>query len=379
MTVEVKSEETQVAVEVVSQKEEEPSSKVVGESEKKVVDEMVENVVVDEPSKPTVVEKSPSFKEESNYLSDLKECERKALTELRSKLEEAILGNTFLIKEVEKKEPENSSNECEDKEKKDGEESEKPAQKEAEPEDGPKSGGCEEEKANKEGETEEQPVEDVEVVGQKGEEEKKPDVGTEDIGVVIDRDVSIWGVPLLPSKGNEGTDVVLLKFLRARDFKVNEAFEMLRKTLQWRKDLKIDSILDEDLGSELGSVAYMDGFDRDGHPICYNIYGVFDDEELYQKTFGTEEKSTKFLKWRFQLMEKGIQKLKLKPSGVSSLLQINDLKNAPGPSKKELRSATKKAVALLQDNYPEFVARNVSFSSNLSLYFHFYCQEYNSK
>jgi len=58
-------------------------------------------------------------------------------------------------------------------------------------------------------------------------------------------------------------------------------------------------------------------------------------------------------------MEKGIQKLELKPSGVTSLLQINDLKNSPGPAKKEVRLAIKQALGLLQDNYPEFVARNI--------------------
>ena len=57
-------------------------------------------------------------------------------------------------------------------------------------------------------------------------------------------------------------------------------------------------------------------------------------------------------------MEKGIQRLNLKPGGVSSLLQINDLKNSPGPSK--LRVATKQTRAMFQDNYPEMVAKNVS-------------------
>ncbi|KAJ4978394.1 hypothetical protein NE237_009174 [Protea cynaroides] len=96
---------------------------------------------------------------------------------------------------------------------------------------------------------------------------------------------------------------------------------MLKNTLKWRK-----------------SVAYMNGVDREGHPVCYNIYG----------TFGTEEKRNQFLRWRFQLMEEGIQKLDFKQGG-----------NSPGPSKKELRIATKQAVGLLQDNYPEFVARNI--------------------
>lgn len=58
-------------------------------------------------------------------------------------------------------------------------------------------------------------------------------------------------------------------------------------------------------------------------------------------------------------MEKGIQKLDFRPEGVTSILQVYDLKNCPGPSKKEIRSATYKAIGLLQDNYPELVAKNV--------------------
>ncbi|MCI28885.1 patellin-4-like, partial [Trifolium medium] len=165
-----------------------------------------------------------------------------------------------------------------------------------------------------------------------------------------EKDLLLWGVSLLPSKGNEGIDVILLKFLRAREFKVNDAFEMLKKTIKWRKEMKIDSILDEDFGSDLASAAYMNGVDREGHPVCYNIYGVFDDEEIYQKTFGNEEKRSEFLRWSCYVMEKWIQKLNLKPGGVSSLLQINDLKNCPGPSRKELRIATKQTVSMLQDN-----------------------------
>lgn len=248
--------------------------------------------------KTKTVEKSSSYKEESNFLSDLKEFEKKALNDLKSKLEEAISENTLFEKEE----------------------------------------GAEEEEAMKK------------------------------------NDVSLWGVPLLPSKGAEGTDVVLLKFLRAREFKVNDAFEMLKKTLKWRKESKVDSVLDEDFGSGLATAAYMNGVDREGHPVCYNIFGVFDGEELYQKTFGTQEKRVEFLRWRCQLMEKGIQKLHFKPGGVSSLLQINDLKNSPGPSKKELRIATKQTVSMLQDNYPEMVAKNVSCFEiamlSLSLFFY---------
>ncbi|KAJ4980975.1 hypothetical protein NE237_031812 [Protea cynaroides] len=176
------------------------------------------------------------------------------------------------IKEIEEKgQPVKEKEEGKLDEKK---EEEKPAQSEGEAEEKPSKGVPEKEKS---------------VAAEEGEEVEE----AEEVNV----DISLWGVPLLPSKGAKGTDVILLKFLRARDFKVNDAFEMLKNTLQWRKEFKIDSILDEDLGSDLNSVAYMNGVDREGHPVCYNIYGVFQNEELYQKTFGTEEKRNQFLRW----------------------------------------------------------------------------------
>ncbi|KAH7545575.1 hypothetical protein FEM48_Zijuj01G0108000 [Ziziphus jujuba var. spinosa] len=344
MTVEVvnNAEETQIAeVVLAAQSQDEEPKKIVKSEEE------------EEESKPRTVEKSSSYKEESNFLSDLKDFEKKALTELKSKLEEAILGNNLYKKDEPKKKKKNdkalneNAGEKENpvKEEKDKEEekesTEKPAEEEAKKEE-EKSKPEDDEEKEKEGD---QKSVDV--------EEKSSEA------IVVDKEISLWGVPLLPSKGSEGTDVVLLKFLRAREFKVNDAFEMLKKTLQWRKDSNIDSILKEEFSNDLSSTAYVNGVDRQGHPVCYNIFGVFANEELYQKTFGTEEKRSHFLRWRCQLMEKSIQKLDLKPGGASSLLHINDLKNSPGPSKKVLRIATKQAVDLLQDNYPELVAKNI--------------------
>ncbi|KAF9589805.1 hypothetical protein IFM89_028740 [Coptis chinensis] len=315
MTAELKSADTQMPetsvndstkvvevkdVVVEGEKDAGLKNEAVKVEEKNVEDEVdVEKKNEEEVVVPSVlaVEKSSSFKEESSIFSDLKEFEKKALSELKEKVEEVILENKiFKKKEVEKVEKPKE------------EENEKPIEEE---------GGEEKEKV-------EEVTKPIETTEEKADEE------------VIDKEISLWGVPLLPSKCAVGTDVVLLKFLRARDFKVNEALEMLIKTLQWRKEYKSDSLLDEDISLPLDSVAYMDGLDREGHPICYNVYGGFQSDDLYQKTFGTEEQR-----------------------GVCSLLQINDLKNTPGPSKKEFRVATKQAVELLQDNYPEFVARNI--------------------
>ncbi|XP_059630956.1 patellin-3 isoform X2 [Cornus florida] len=169
-------------------------------------------------------------------------------------------------------------------------------------------------------------------------------------------EVSIWGVPLLK---DDRSDVILLKFLRARDFKVKDAFVMLKNTFFWRKQFGIDTLIDEDLGDDLEKVVFMHGLDKDGHPVCYNVYGEFQNKELYQKTFADEEKRTKFLRWRIQFLERSIRKLDFSSGGVCTIFQVSDLKNSPGPGKRELRQATRQALQLLQDNYPEFVVKQV--------------------
>ncbi|KAF8006059.1 hypothetical protein BT93_K0374 [Corymbia citriodora subsp. variegata] len=169
-------------------------------------------------------------------------------------------------------------------------------------------------------------------------------------------DASMWGIPLLG--GDERADVVLLKFLRARDFRVADAHAMLEKCLAWRSDFKADGIVDEDLGfKELeGVVAYMRGYDREGHPVCYNAYGVFKDKDMYERIFGDDEKLKRFLRWRVQVLERGISALHFKPGGVNSIIQVTDLKDMP---KRELRVASTQILSLFQDNYPEMVARKI--------------------
>lgn len=170
--------------------------------------------------------------------------------------------------------------------------------------------------------------------------------------------VLIWGVPLVGD--DERTDTVLLKFLRAREFKVKEAMAMLKAAVLWRKRFGIDAVLAADLGlPELENVVFYRGADREGHPVCYNVYGEFQDKDLYEKAFGDEEKRERFLKWRIQLLERGIlSQLDFSPSGICSMVQVTDLKNSP-PMLGKHRAVTRQAVALLQDNYPEFIAKKV--------------------
>ncbi|KAI3911607.1 hypothetical protein MKW92_048201 [Papaver armeniacum] len=174
----------------------------------------------------------------------------------------------------------------------------------------------------------------------------------------IKEEVFIWGIPLI---GDEKSDVILLKFLRASDFKAKEAFTMIKNTVKWRKEFGIDTLLDEDLGlsNDLEKVVFMNGFDKKGRPVCYTVYGEFlSNKDLYSKMFSSEEKRRKFVQWRIQFLEKSIRK-QLDSGGVSTILQIHDLKNSPGPGKWELRLAADQAWDLIQDHYPEFASKHV--------------------
>ncbi|KAL2530850.1 Patellin-2-like [Forsythia ovata] len=63
---------------------------------------------------------------------------------------------------------------------------------------------------------------------------------------------------------DEKSDVILLKILRARDFKIKEEFSMLKNLIAWRKEFKIDELLEEEgIGEEgLEKFAYLHGVDK---------------------------------------------------------------------------------------------------------------------
>ncbi|KAB2083676.1 hypothetical protein ES319_A05G284800v1 [Gossypium barbadense] len=356
----------------------------------------------------TKITQSVSFKEETNIAGELPEPQKKALDELKQLIQEALNNHEFTAKPkaeekpVAEPEPEPKKEEEENKEeKKEEKEEETPAAaiseepkvetdapaavevKEEEntpppppPADAPAAEVVvvETEVAEKAKAVDDDGAKTVEAIeesvvavaappAEKEKEEPPAEVAPQSeetkeaqVPPPPPEKVSIWGIPLL---AEEKSDVILLKFLRARDFKVKDAFTMIKNTVSWRKEFGIETLLDEDLGNELEKVVFMQGFDKEGHPVCYNVYGEFQNKELYQNTFADEEKRSKFLRWRIQFLEKSIRKLDFNPTGINTMVQVNDLKNSPGPGKKELRQATNQALNLLQDNYPEFVAKQV--------------------
>ncbi|CAK9160315.1 unnamed protein product [Ilex paraguariensis] len=282
-----------------------------------------DEVIESEREKSTEPKKIPvslvSFKEESNIAADLSGFEKRALDELKQLVQEAL--NTYQIA------------------------SPPPLQTQKTPA----------EPTNLSAEAPPPTHSETPTTELQSTKEKQPEtLDTETTTLPVE--ICIWGVPLLK---DDRSDVILLKFLRARDFKVKDAFVMLKNTIRWRKEFGIDELINEDLGDDLEKVVFMHGFDKDGHPVCYNVYGEFQNKELYNKTFADEEKRMKFLRWRIQFLERSIRKLDFSPGGICTIFQVSDLKNSPGPGKRELSIATRQALQLLQDNYPELVAKQV--------------------
>uniref|UniRef100_A0ACD5ZEU3 Uncharacterized protein n=1 Tax=Avena sativa TaxID=4498 RepID=A0ACD5ZEU3_AVESA len=342
------------------------------------------------------VAKNTSFREESNRLGDLKEGERKALAELRAKVEEAIVGGKLFEEEssgigkvvkvkVEAKKKEGKKKSKTEKAKKEAEKKEEEEAKKEETVEEKKEEEATAEKKAEETKEEEEATEEKKAE-EAADEEKKAETEAEEKkkeetageaekaaapAVVVDKDVALWGVPLLPSKGDEATDVVLLKFLRARDFKAGAAFEMLRKTLRWRREWKsLAATVSDDGGADTmpEGACRLDGADREGHPVCYNALGVFADDAVYRAALGDDEGKARFLRWRVRAMDSHVAELDFAPGGVASLLQVTDLKNSPGPAKKDFRVAIRQVVDLFQDNYPELVARNILINVPFSYY-----------
>ncbi|XP_066366925.1 patellin-3-like [Miscanthus floridulus] len=356
-----------------------------------------------------VIDGTGSFKEESNLVSELPDPERTALAQLKELVATALANGEFNLPPpppppAKKEEPakEEAKEEApaakEDEPKVEEAAAEEPVNEEAKPEkpkteapaeaaveeakdeapapeepmteapapEEPKAEAAAEETKPAEPEPEEKTVavaeeeatKTVEAIEETAAAASEPEAEAAPAPAAEPKEELIWGVPLVGE--DERTDTVLLKFLRAREFKVKEALTMLKSAVLWRKRFGIEELLGADLGlPELENVVFYRGADREGHPVCYNVYGEFQDKELYEKAFGDEEKRERFLQWRIQLLERGIRELlDFSPSGICSMVQVTDLKNSP-PMLGKHRAVTRQALALLQDNYPEFVAKKV--------------------
>lgn len=170
-------------------------------------------------------------------------------------------------------------------------------------------------------------------------------------------DAGLWGVPLndLSNVYEKKQKVILLKFLRAREFKVPESFNMLINSLEWRKRFGVQKLMKETFPAAMDDMGVLYGRDRQGQPVTYNFYGHMDTKAVFEDQGGVDA----FIRWRIQLMEKAVALLDF-DNGLEEVVQFHDYAGASMMSMdKHTRASSKAIVALFQDNYPECLAQKL--------------------
>ncbi|KAG7322485.1 hypothetical protein KOW79_013831 [Hemibagrus wyckioides] len=156
------------------------------------------------------------------------------------------------------------------------------------------------------------------------------------------------------------SDHYLLRWLRARNFNILKAEAMLRKHLEFRKRLKVDSILEDWKPPEVIEnyvSGGMCGYDREGSPVWYDIIGPLDPKGLLMSASKQDYIKTKIRDCELLRRECLRQSEKLgKP--VESITLIYDcedlgLKHIWKPAVE----AYGEILTMFEENYPEGLKR----------------------
>ncbi|KAF8329477.1 CRAL/TRIO domain-containing protein [Cantharellus anzutake] len=160
------------------------------------------------------------------------------------------------------------------------------------------------------------------------------------------RVTDMWGVPLDPSRVDDArVSVILLKFIKAVNYDVEEATKRLIATIKWREEFKASETVNEEFPTEVfGTLGHVFGHDKEGRPITWNVYGGIDQQAVFGDL-------NRFLRWRVGLMERGLREVNF--TTVDSMIQVHDYLGASrdANSKKAATAASK----LFTDYYPELL------------------------
>ncbi|XP_026198079.1 SEC14-like lipid binding 8 [Anabas testudineus] len=156
------------------------------------------------------------------------------------------------------------------------------------------------------------------------------------------------------------TDHFLLRWLRARNFNVQKSESMLRKHLEFRKHMKVDTIITDWRPPEVIEKYLsggMCGYDREGSPVWYDVIGPVDPKGLFLSASKQDFIKSKIRDCEMLQKECNLQSQRL-GSNVESITMIYDVEGLG------LKHLWKPAIEtygeilqMFEDNYPEGLKR----------------------
>ncbi|XP_072310373.1 SEC14-like protein 2 [Eucyclogobius newberryi] len=187
-------------------------------------------------------------------------------------------------------------------------------------------------------------------------------------------------LPHLP----EQDDHYLLRWLRARNFSIQKSEAMIRKHVEFRRQMKVDTIVEDFKPPEVIEKYVsggMCGYDREGSPIWYDVIGPLDPKGLLLSATKQDFLKTKIRHTEMLRRECKQQSQKL-GKNIESISLIYDCEGLG------LKHMWKPAIetygevlTMFEDNYPEGLKRvylikaPVIFPMAYNLIKHFLCEE----
>jgi len=113
---------------------------------------------------------------------------------------------------------------------------------------------------------------------------------------------------VLPDEYNR-KDENLIRWLRARDLDLNKAEELLRKSMQWREDNKIESILESGMNAESSKLFPFnyDGKDKEGRLVVTVPFGEWDIRDSVEKD--GPERFTHYTKQMLEMVNRKVREI----------------------------------------------------------------------
>ncbi|KAM9961451.1 hypothetical protein ACTFIR_004301 [Dictyostelium discoideum] len=168
-----------------------------------------------------------------------------------------------------------------------------------------------------------------------------------------EKQLKIWNIDL--ENDSKERDIILLKFLRAREFKIENSKQMLIDSLIWRKQNQVDDekIVNEVFPDYYKNIGTIFKTDKEGRPVMINHYHAINPDVIFKD--GVDQ----FVRWKVQQMEIAIRDT-LIPSQweIEDLIVIHDYKDCSFfRMDPRIKQASNQTIQTLQNNYPEFLAR----------------------